>query len=198
MSTSLPPVPKKDSAGRRVVVIVALLAALAVGYFAWTALQKPAPVPPPPPKPAAVAPPAPVLEPPPPPPEEAPTPPPAEEVKPEPTKAAGPRRDSFCDGECTGTETSELLSALRARAGQARSCYERALTHNSSLSGSVVLSVRVSPTGTACSASTAKDTLADPAVTNCVLQRFRSGKFPKPTGGCVDVALPINFVPAQR
>jgi hypothetical protein len=44
----------------------------------------------------------------------------------------------------------------------------------------------------------AKDTLADPAVTNCVLQRFRSGKFPKPSGGCVDIALPINFVPAQR
>jgi hypothetical protein len=182
-----------------VAVIVALIAALAVGYFVWKAMQKPAPVPPPAPKPAAVAPPAPVLEPPPPPPEEAPTPPPPpEEVKPEPAKVAEPRRDSFCEGECTGTETSDLLSALRARAGQARSCYERALTHNSSLSGSVVLNVRVSPTGTACSASTGKDTLADPAVTNCVLQRFRSGKFPKPSGGCVDVALPINFVPAQR
>jgi hypothetical protein len=198
VSTSLPPVPKKDSAGRRVAVIVGLAAALVVGFIAWKALQKAAPEPPPPPpEPAAVAPLAPVLEPPPPPPEEVPAPPP-EEAKPEPAKPVGPRKDTFCEGECTGQETPELLSALRARAGQARSCYERALTHNSSLSGSVVLSLRVSPSGTACSASMAKDTLADPAVTNCVLQRFRSGKFPKPGGGCVDVALPINFVPAQR
>lgn len=197
MSTSLPPVAKKDSAGRRVAVIAALLVALVGGFMVWKATQKPAPPPPPPPKPTAVAPPAPV-EPPPPPPEEAPAPPPPEVAKPEPTKPATPRKDTFCEGECTGTETPELLSALRARAGQARSCYERALTHNSSLSGSVVLSVRVSPSGTACSASMAKDTLGDPAVTNCVLQRFRSGKFPKPSGGCVDIALPINFVPAQR
>lgn len=200
MSTSLPPVPKKDSSGRRVAVVVVLVASFVVSFLVWKMIQEPAPEPSPPPKPAAVAPKAPVLEPPPPPPEEAPVPPPPpEEAKPvEPTKPAAPRRDTFCDGACTGQETSELLSALRARAGQARSCYERALTHNSSLSGSVVLSVRVSPTGTACSASMEKDTLGDPAVTNCVLQRFRSGKFPKPTGGCVDIALPINFVPAQR
>lgn len=196
MSTSLPPVPKKDSAGRRVAVVVVLVACAVLGFLAWKALQKPALEPLPPP--AAVAPKAPALEPPPPPPEEAPAPPPPEEAKPEPAKPSAPRKDTFCDGECRGTETPELLSALRARAGQARSCYERALTHNSSLSGSVVLNVRVSPTGTTCSASMAKDTLGDPAVTNCVLQRFRSGKFPKPTGGCVDVALPINFVPAQR
>lgn len=196
MSTSLPPVPKKDSAGRRVAVVVVLVACAVLGFLAWKALQKPAPEPSPPPKPAAVAPKAPVLEPPPPPPEEV-APPPPVEAKPEPAKPSAPRKDT-CDGECKGTETSELLSALRARAGQARSCYERALTHNSSLSGSVVLNLRVSPTGTACSASMGKDTLGDPAVTNCVLQRFRSGKFPKPTGGCVDIALPINFVPAQR
>lgn len=196
MSTSIPPVPK-PSAGRRAVIVLVLLGAFAASFFGWRALQKP-PEPAPPPKPAAVVPPAPLLEPPPPPPDEAPEPePPPAEVKPEPSKPVA-RKDRSCDGACDGTETPELLGALRARAGQARSCYERALTHNSALSGSLVMNVRVGPTGTTCSASTSKNTLDDPAVTNCVLQRFRSGKFPKPSGGCVDIALPINFVPAQR
>jgi hypothetical protein len=29
-----------------------------------------------------------------------------------------------------------------------------------------------------------------------VLSRFRGGTFPQPTGGCVDVAVPMNFMPA--
>jgi ABC-2 type transport system permease protein len=28
------------------------------------------------------------------------------------------------------------------------------------------------------------------------LARFRSGKYRKPTGGCVDVSVPMNFMPA--
>jgi hypothetical protein len=150
-----------------------------------------------PPK-AAAAPPGQVIEPPPPPPEVAPEPAPLP-TEAEPGKPLAPRRDTpYCEGDCTGTETQELLGALRAKAGQARSCYERALTHNSSLSGSILVNVRLSSSGTVCAASMGKDELGDAAVTNCVLQRFRSGKFPRPNGGCVDVALPINFVPAQR
>jgi hypothetical protein len=90
-----------------------------------------------------------------------------------------------------------LQSVLRGKAGQARSCYERALTNNSSLSGSVVINVRVGPAGEACSASLGKDTLSDSVVTSCVLQRFRTGPYPKPSGGCVDAEVPINFVPRQ-
>jgi hypothetical protein len=87
---------------------------------------------------------------------------------------------------------------LGGKGGQARSCYERALTHNSSLTGKLVASVRVGPNGNVCTASASNDTLGDAAVTNCVLSRFRSGKFPKPIGGCVDVNVPLSFVPASR
>lgn len=107
------------------------------------------------------------------------------------------KRPSPCEATCTGTASAELQSALRAKAGQARSCYERALSHNSELQGSLAVQVRIGPGGEVCAATLAKDKLGDPAVTGCVVQRFRGGPFPKPSGGCVDVEVPINFVPRQ-
>lgn len=195
-SPSLPP--KQEPRGRSFVVVALVAVALGGAFLVWKSSTssvvervESSPV-------ATATPAQQAVEAPPPPPEEAPPVPEPIEVKPEPAKPGAPRRDTSCEDPCTGNETPELLSALRGKAGQARGCYERALSHNSSLSGSVVVNVRVSPTGTACSVSAGKDTLGDAAVSNCVLQRFKSGKFPKPKGGCVDVALPINFVPAQH
>lgn len=91
--------------------------------------------------------------------------------------------------------TVALQRTLRAKAGQARSCYNRALSNNDSeLSGSLTVNVRVGPKGEACRVSIGSDTLGDSDVSRCVAQRFRSGDFPLPNGGCVDVAVPINFV----
>lgn len=189
--------PPKKASGGRSFLVVALIALGAIGglvVYRSSGAPPPSPAPLPPPRAAA---PPPAFEPPPPPPEVAPEPPKAPEPLPvEPTKPA-PKRNTACDGECAGKETPELLSALGARAGQARSCYERALTHNSALAGSLLINVRVGPGGDACSASVANDGLGDAAVSNCVVQRFRSGKYPKPTGGCVDVAVPIKLVPGR-
>jgi hypothetical protein len=85
---------------------------------------------------------------------------------------------------------------LRAKAGQARSCYEHALSNDSSLAGKLQVSLRVGADGAACSAAVANDTLGDAAVTSCALARFRGGKYPRPSGGCVDVSVPMNFKPA--
>lgn len=111
-------------------------------------------------------------------------------------KAAPVKRDPNCDDPCNGRETPQLLSALGAKAGQARSCYEKALSNNSALAGRLEIGVRVSRTGAVCSASVRKDGLGNASVTSCVLSRFRGGTYPQPTGGCVDVAVPMNFIPA--
>ncbi len=168
--------------------MVALIGVL----LAWKFLRKPEPPPAPPPvaKPLVVQ--RPLEEPPPPPPMEPEPPPPPAPVL-EPVKAT--KRNTGCDGACNGKESPELISAMRARGGQSRSCYERALISNGSLHGKMLVNVRIGPAGDVCSASLASDTLGDPSVTSCVLQRIRSGRFPKPTGGCVDTALPLNFVP---
>ncbi|MBN1918808.1 MAG: AgmX/PglI C-terminal domain-containing protein [Verrucomicrobia bacterium] len=100
-----------------------------------------------------------------------------------------------CAGECDGRETAPLTSALRAKAGQARGCYERALRQNSMLEGKVNVQVRVGSEGQVCSASVTSDSVRDPAVTSCILQLFRSGRFPPPSHGCLDVNVPMSFVP---
>jgi outer membrane biosynthesis protein TonB len=177
---------------------------LAIAVLAGGALLKvlytpdPAPAPPPTATPAPVASrPAPMIDAPPPPPEPPPAAPAAPERKAVLAAKPAVTRPGPCEVTCNGRAGAELQSALRAKAGQARSCYERALAHNSALSGTALINVRIGPSGEPCSASLARDTLEDAAVTQCVVQRFRTGKYPKPAGGCVDAQVPISFVPAQ-
>jgi hypothetical protein len=214
-SPSLPP--KIPTRSLTPVVLGFAGVVLIVGGGLWLSLRSSGKAPAPEPEkpaaavqPAAPPPAAPAVaaEPPPPPPEE-------EEVAPSRSKKrtgkaaqivpagveSGPKgpsakRDPTCADPCRGRETPELVSALGGKAGQARSCYERALSNNSSLSGRIEVAVRVSPSGVACSVSSPKNTLGDAAVTSCVLSRFKSGTYPKPTGGCVNVSIPINFMPA--
>lgn len=148
-------------------------------------------------QPAAAPPALPVLE------HELPPPPPARSIPagsallaaPGPSAASAPR-DPDCDDPCRGRETPELLGSLRTKAGQARSCYERALSNDSSLAGKLEVALRVGANGAACSASIVKNTLRDAALESCALARFRGGKYPPPSGGCVDVSVPMNFMPA--
>jgi hypothetical protein len=139
---------------------------------------------------------APVFDEPPPP------PPPPDEVqdagKPEETKkpklAAG---GNPCAKECGGTATAALQSALAGRASQSRGCYETALRNNATLEGTLVVGVKVGPTGQVCGARTVNDGLGDPGVTNCVINKFAGASLPAPQGGCVDVNVPMRFTPKR-
>jgi hypothetical protein len=208
-SPSLPPQIPKRSLAPLLLAAAAGLAALGVVVWKLTGAAPEAPAPKVAaraplvePTPAAVAAPEP---PPPPPPDEPAAPRAAPGAIPTGFTAAKPgltpkprsaKRDPDCDDPCNGKETPELLSSLGAKAGQARSCYEKALSNNSMLAGRLEISVRVSRTGAACSTSVGKDELGDASVSSCVLSRFRGGKYPKPTGGCVDVSVPMSFKPA--
>lgn len=144
----------------------------------------------------AVEPPAPVLD-------NAPPPPPSEEEIEEEEKeeekaaaATGPARPAGpagCSGSCTGSMTPALNSALGARGGMSRSCYNTALRRNAGLEGKMTVSVRLSPNGSVCGASISNNTVGDPSIGSCVLSKFRSAKFPAPQGGCIDTAVPLNF-----
>lgn len=201
MADDDPPVIPKSSVGLPIVIGIAVLAGSAAF---WLTRSKPTQAPaaalsaqPASTTPALVVKDAP---PPPPPPDEparvaAPTAGGARSVAAAP--AAPPTDPGPCGGSCKGQDTPELQSALRARAGQARSCYERALSTNSGLTGKLTVAARIGLEGAASCASVQDDTLGDPGVSRCVLQRFQSGTYPKPSGGCVDIAVPINFVPRQ-
>ncbi|HSC89965.1 MAG TPA: AgmX/PglI C-terminal domain-containing protein [Polyangiaceae bacterium] len=195
MSDSTPPVKKNGNTGLVVIALLLLLAA-GGGVF-WKLSQKPseqvveervklAPSS----QPTATS-------------EDALPPPPSEDelAAPAPSasgsaqvKSGGP---SGCSASCDGTAGANLHSALRARGGQARGCYERALQTNPQLAGKMTVQLKLSPTGAVCSASIQGDTLHETSVSNCVLSNFRSGVYPAPQGGCVLTEVPLNFVSKQ-
>jgi len=135
---------------------------------------------------------APVLDEPPPPP-----PPPLEEDagkpedKPKTTKVASGANP--CSKVCDGTPSAALTSALSGKAAQSRSCYEKALSSNATLEGTLTVGVKVGPGGQVCSARVVSDGLHDPGVSNCVVARFMSSSFPAPQGGCAEVNVPLRF-----
>jgi hypothetical protein len=57
--------------------------------------------------------------------------------------------------------------------------------------------LRLSNQGQLCSANMAADEMQDPGLSMCILQLFRNSVYPVPKGGCVDVAVPLSFVPQR-
>lgn len=189
MASSVPPPPKHGGSGGFIAAAVIMLL-LTGGLIYWKVSKKPAPSPVP--KASATAQQQPVFDQPPPPP---PPPSAVPEAGPKEKVVSHGHWRGGCSGTCRGSAPALLRSALSAKAGQARGCYERALRVNPTLKGHLVVNVRVGPEGQVCGASIQSNSLGSPAVANCVLQMFRAGKFPAPHGGCVDTRVPMNFVP---
>lgn len=99
--------------------------------------------------------------------------------------------------KCGGTTSSDLETALSFRTKQAHRCYDTALSQDPTLKGKVTVAVRVGTNGSTCSASIVSNDMGSSTVGNCVANYFRGQSFPAPKGGCVDVQVPINFVPRQ-
>lgn len=194
MAETTPPPPKSGGSGP-IIIAAVLMLLLIGGLIVWkvTGSSDPAktdaPV-------ANTATAAPVLDEPPPPPP--PPPAPEDSAKPEEKKkvvsGGGPNP---CSKECTGSPTSALTSALSGRAAQSRSCYEKALSSNATLEGTLTVGVKVGAAGQVCGARVVVDGLHDPGVSNCVVNRFASSTLPAPEGGCADVNVPLRFMPKR-
>jgi hypothetical protein len=105
---------------------------------------------------------------------------------------------SQCDAKkCVGTTTNEVETALQFRVKQAHRCYDTALAQDPTLRGKVTVAVRLGANGQVCSAGIASNEMSSPNVANCVTGYFRGANMPTPKGGCIDVNIPINFVPRQ-
>jgi outer membrane biosynthesis protein TonB len=170
-----------------VIALVAAIGALVCWKLKGSSETAVAPIPSAPATPTAA-----LVEPPPP-------PPPIEEDSGSGANPATRTTGNYnpCTAKCSGTGNSALNTALSARAGAARPCYERALRVNSALQGKLTVSVRVDPQGNVCGASIASDAIHSPEVSNCVMGMFRSAKFPPPTGGCIEAQVPLSFVPKE-
>jgi hypothetical protein len=184
------------SGNGKYIVLALLLLGLIGGAIAWKLMQKP-------PEPVVLV----VDAGPPPRPtknvdDDIPPPPVVEDAGPDAGKKVTVVMNGLanqCDAKkCTGATSSEIESALSFRAKQAHRCYDNALAQDPTIRGKVSIAVRIGANGQACSAGVASNELTSaPGVAACVTGYFRGQVFPIPKGGCVDVNIPINFVPRQ-
>lgn len=200
-SPSRPPAGVPSSGGAKYVAVGVVLLLLMGGAIAWKLSQKPpAPIvltidaaPPPPPKVMGRNPEDDV--PPPPPVED--SGPPEKGTKVATTGGTGQSAGQCDVKKCTGSAGSDLEQALQFRVKQSHRCYDNALAQDSTLRGKLTVSVRVGANGQACSAGVVSNEMGSQSVASCVSGYFRGANFPAPKGGCVDVNIPINFVPRQ-
>ncbi len=99
-----------------------------------------------------------------------------------------------CEHECNGDVSPGLAASLRERALQARACYDSALKKDPSLHGKVVVGLQLAEDGSVCASRLVKNTLQNKEAVACISQLFLGERFPAPEGGCVNIALPLNFV----
>lgn len=88
---------------------------------------------------------------------------------------------------------------VRESYGGMRQCYERGLAKNPKLQGKVTVRFVIGRSG-ACEGTAAdkeETTLPSAEVVSCVVDHFKTIKFPEPEGGIVTVVYPINFTPGE-
>ena len=130
-----------------------------------------------------------------------PPPPPPEEPVPDSGQATRPTQavDPCNVKTCTGTTTPELENAIAFRAKQARRCYDAALAQDSELHGRVGVRLRVASNGTVCGADVTSNDMGSDSVARCAAQTFRTARsLPAPKGNCVDLNVPLSFVPGGK
>jgi TonB family protein len=96
-----------------------------------------------------------------------------------------------------GLPEDEVRRVIKKNQSQVSACYQTALSANPRLEGKVAIAWTVGLDGHVAAASVSEDTMGDPAVSRCMVERVRNWTFPKPTGGKVaNVTFPWIFKPA--
>ncbi|MDP3278275.1 MAG: AgmX/PglI C-terminal domain-containing protein [Deltaproteobacteria bacterium] len=106
---------------------------------------------------------------------------------------------SLGSGDAEGGEgtldASRVAGILRSNIGGIRSCYERALRNNPTLSGRLEIRFTIGTSGRVTGTPSTSGLSAAPEVGSCIASRVRSLVFPAPNGGAVDFNFPFSFAP---
>ena len=100
--------------------------------------------------------------------------------------SAAPSVDGDLDPNVVAKEVKRRLGAVKV-------CYERALKRNPALSGKIVVVWTITPEGTVTGIDVGNDTLGDPEVGQCIKKTISGWRFPRPSGGSVEVSFPFVF-----
>lgn len=74
-------------------------------------------------------------------------------------------------------------------------CYDEGRRANPSLQGKVTVKFEIDPNGVVTKSADARSDLPDAAVVQCVVEAYRTLRFPRPDGGVVTVYFPLIFNP---
>lgn len=94
-------------------------------------------------------------------------------------------------------DKNAVRSAIMARLGGPKSCYERALNTNPSLAGKVKVSFIIGASGGVAGCNVVQNTVGDSMVGACVCSKIQRIPFPKPEEGTVTVSYTFVFQPAN-
>ena len=111
-----------------------------------------------------------------------------------------PRTDDPC-GEvvCRGQAGDDTVQGITTLAHVTRrKCYDPALADDPKLEGHAMVRMRISSAGTICEARVTQNDMKDASVADCAATVFRGASIPPPEGGCVEVNLPLRFVPIGK
>lgn len=92
-------------------------------------------------------------------------------------------------------DASRVAGLIRGQVGGIRSCYERALRNNPTLSGRVTVRFTIGTTGRVTGSPSADGLDSNPEVGSCISGIIRRLVFPSPDGGSVTFSFPFNFSP---
>jgi len=93
-------------------------------------------------------------------------------------------------------DAAEVNKVVKSRLTAIKMCYEKALKKNPTLAGKLSVRFTIGTSGRVTSASVSSDTLGDPEVSSCVIDKVKTFAFSKPEGGSVEYVFPFVFKPA--
>ena len=103
---------------------------------------------------------------------------------------AAPARSAQVHGSIS---REEIAKVINSHMHQIQQCYERALLHEPGLAGKLVIKWTIGLSGEVASVGTQNSSLKDPGVGECILDKLKAWRFPRPQGGTVQVTYPFVF-----
>ncbi len=87
----------------------------------------------------------------------------------------------------------EIQAEINKHLGKIQGCYEKALIKSPGLAGRITFEWSIKLDGSVSGAREVNSTVSDATVSSCVLAIIRKMRFPKPTGGEVQIRYPFMF-----
>jgi hypothetical protein len=98
-----------------------------------------------------------------------------------------------------GLTKDEVGEVIHSHMGEVRYCHEAAMLANPKMEGKLVANFSINAKGIVSASSVDSSTLGDAQLVNCVIDRLKTWRFPKPRGGVtVTVAYPFLFKILER